>query len=316
MNQLITIGETMLSLVPKEQTPLRYGPDLGMHIAGAESNTAIGVQKLGHSAAHITRVGDDSFGRYLLRMLRAEGVDTSYVKVDQEYPTGIMFKEFLPGNKTSIQYYRSNSAASHLSTSDIPEEAISQAEIIHLTGITPILSESCRQMIFHILEIAVASHSAISFDPNIRKKLWKNCDYRPLMKEIITKSSYVLIGLDEALALYDTDNIQRLSKLIFSSGKLQSLAIKNGSGGAWVCNLDRQLFIPPVSCHCIDSVGAGDAFNAGFLAGILEGKPLEVCGTIGAVSGALVTETMGDIEGMVDERDVHNALNHIDIAYR
>jgi len=316
LNQLVTIGETMVSFVPQSNELLRYGASLKMYIAGAESNTAIGVQKLGHSASYITRIGDDSFGQFILRMIRAEGVDTSYVKIDTEYPTGIMFKEPLPNRETAVHYYRTDSAASHLNIHDIPEDAIAQAKILHFTGITPILSDSCRQAVFQAIEIAAANGCSISFDPNIRAKLWKINDYSPLMKEIISKSSYLLLGLDEAFTLYDTNDIQELRSIIFSSGNLQYLAIKNGSNGAWVCDNDQILHIPPVSCNCIDPVGAGDAFNAGFISGILKDEPLSVCGSIAAITGARATETPGDIEGMITERDIHNTQNNISPVFR
>lgn len=316
MHEMITIGETMVSLVSREHKRLQYGPALGMYIAGAESNTAIGVRKLGHSATFITRIGDDSLGQFILRMIRAEGVDTSYVKVDPEYPTGIMYKEALPNNKTAVHYYRENSAASRLNISDIPKETITKAKIIHLTGITPVLSESCRQMVFDVMDIAVSGGCAISFDPNIRKKLWKNHDHSPLMKELISRSSYVLIGLKEASELYGTDDVKRLSDLIFSSGMVQFIAIKNGSKGAWVCDHFQQLIIPPVPCNSIDSVGAGDAFNAGFLTGVLEKRPLEECGSIGAIAGALATETKGDIEGLPSRQDIQNVQDNIRMVLR
>lgn len=306
----------MVSFVPHINESLRYGASLKMYIAGAESNTAIGVQRLGHCASFITRVGDDSFGQYILRMIRAEGVDTSYVKIDPEYPTGIMFKEPLPSQETSVHYYRMGSAASHLSIQDISEEAISQAKILHFTGITPILSDSCKQAVFQSMEIAAASQCAISFDPNIRIKLWKQNDYSALMREIIKKSSYLLLGLEEASVLYGTDDIQKLCSTIFATGKLQYLAIKNGSNGAWVCDNDKILHIPPVPCNCIDPVGAGDAFNAGFLSGVLKGESLSVCGSIAAVTGARATETSGDIEGLVTERDIQNTQNNILPVFR
>lgn len=310
MHELLTIGETMVSLVSREYKRLEYGPSLDMHIAGAESNTAIGLRKLGHSATFITRIGSDSLGQLILRMIRAEGVDTSYVKVDSDYSTGIMFKENLSNDKTAVYYYRENSAATRLNTSDIPEEAITKAKIVHLTGITPILSSSCRQMIFDVMDIAESGGCAISFDPNIRKKLWKNNDYSPLIKEYISRSSYILVGLDEAKILYGTDDVKQLAELILSSGKVEYLAIKNGDKGAWVCDHSRQYFIPPVPCNPVDSVGAGDAFNAGFLAGILEKRSLKECGSIGAIAGALATETKGDIEGLPNRQDIRNLLDN------
>lgn len=316
MNQVITIGETMASFVPFEQTSLSYGPPIKMRIAGAESNTSIGLVHLGHPAAFITRLGTDHLGKYVLRMIRAEGVDASYIISDPEYPTGIMFKEPSFHQETTVYYYRNGSAASHLRPLDLPEQAIASAKILHFTGITPILSSSCKETIFAAIEIASANGCAISFDPNIRMKLWKNNDYRPLMRDIISHSTYLLTGLEEAKILYDSDNITKLSKTILSSGTTQCLVIKDGSNGAYICDDSGVTKIPPASCNCIDPIGAGDAFNAGFLSGILESKTFTESGAIGAICGASVTESMGDTEGMVSKTELDRILNNVSFTNR
>lgn len=310
LNQVITIGETMVSLAPHENVGLSYGPSLRMRIAGAESNTAIGICRLGHSAAFISRIGDDSFGQFILRSVRAEGVDTSHLITDTTHPTGIMFKEPRPRMETSVYYYRSDSAASHMSCSDIPEKEIAEARILHFTGITPILSVSCREMAYHAIEIAQTHHCAISFDPNIRIKLWKNQDYAPLMLDFIGRATYLLAGLEELRFLYHTDDMKRIMDKAFSSGTLECLALKDGSNGAFICDKTGIHPIPPADCSCIDPVGAGDAFNAGFLAGILEGHPYIKCGTIGALCGARATESFGDVEGLLTKAELEHTLNH------
>ena len=316
MSQLLTIGETMISFIPDGNEPLQYGPTLKMRIAGAESNTAIGVQKLGHSVSYLTRVGNDNLGAFLLRMIRAEGVDTSYIKTDPNHPTGIMIKELLPRAETSVSYYRTDSAATYLSIKDVPTKAIADAEILHFTGITPILSPSCQEMIFHAMEVAQANNCAISFDPNIRTKLWKNHDYIPLMHTIIAQSNFVLLGLDEANILYGTKDITKLVDILSASKALRFLAIKDGAQGAWVSDFKETLHIPCAPCQCIDPIGAGDAFNAGFLSGLLKNAPLATCGAMGAILGAKATETSGDIEGLITEQEMQNLLNNISPASR
>lgn len=316
MNQVITIGETMASFVPSEQISLSYGPPIRMRIAGAESNTAIGLVRLGHPAAFVSRLGTDSLGEYVLRMIRAEGVDVSYIIHDPLYPTGVMFKEPSFRQDTAVYYYRDASAASHLTPANLPEKAIASAKILHFTGITPILSHSCKEAIYSAMEIASANGCSISFDPNIRMKLWRNSDYRPLIRDIISRSTYLFTGLDEARILYDTDDITQLAGQLLSSGTTQCLVIKDGSNGAFVCDSSGICKIPPVSCNCIDSIGAGDAFNAGFLSGILENKSFIESGTIGAICGASATESTGDTEGMVTQTELNRILNNVSLTSR
>jgi len=300
----------MVSFVPQNNEPLQYGPSLKMRIAGAESNTAIGLTKLGHTASFISCVGADSLGQFLLRMLRAEGVDTSAIRTLEDYPTGIMLKEPSPSG-TSCFYYRSNSAASNIGIEDIPETLFTEADIFHFTGITPILSNSCKDTILHAIELAKRSSCRISFDPNIRLKLWRGEDHAPLMRHLIEQTNYLMIGLDEADTLYHTKDINSLVSLFFTSPNLEVLAIKDGANGVTVSDGKITEFIPPYSCCCIDPVGAGDAFNAGFLSGLLRGAYIINAGKMGAISGARATETRGDIEGLLTYPQLQNIMNGI-----
>lgn len=315
-SRVVVLGETMVSFVPQEQISLRYGPSVRMRIAGAESNTAMGLARLGHSAAFLSRLGADHLGEFILRMIRAEGVDTSDIILDSEHPTGVMFKEPLPGRETSVYYYRNGSAASCMKPEDLPEETIANADILHFTGITPILSESCRRTVFRAMEIAKKHNCAISFDPNIRTKLWKGQDFRSLMTDIISCSHYIFSGLEEIRLLYEIQDPQILADRLLSSGPARCLVIKDGSNGATLYDQTGAYRIPPFSCRCIDAVGAGDAFNAGFLAGVLEGKSFLDSASIGAVCGARATETSGDTEGLISREELDCILNHQNIAGR
>lgn len=312
MSKLVTIGETMVSFVPQPQVSLRFGASLTMRIAGAESNTAIGVSTYGHSTSYISRVGQDCFGQYILRMIRAEGVDASGVLADEHHPTGLMFKEPLPGQKTGVHYYRAGSAASCLTPADLNETLIRNAEILHFTGITPILSKSCLETVYAALDIARSGNTLVSFDPNIRFKLWNGQDYRALIRDLVCRSDVLLTGRDEAAYLYDTYEVDALHQKLFSDcPSLRYLAIKDGADGAWAGDTDRLLFIPAVSCDCVDPVGAGDAFNAGFIAGMLSGETMEKCAAIAAISGARATETSGDTEGFVTKQEMDAILNRL-----
>ena len=147
MPQSVTVGETMAAFTPGSTGFLRYVKNYEMRIAGAESNLAIGVSKLGHSAGWISCLGKDEFGEFVQNSIRAEGVDTSRVVFDPEYRTGIMFKQVRNASETSVFYYRENSAASHMRPQLLDEGYLAQADVIHLTGITPVLGDSCRETV-------------------------------------------------------------------------------------------------------------------------------------------------------------------------
>ena len=316
MAEVITIGETMVCFTPDCLSPLRYVDGYHTRIAGAESNLAVGLAKLGHRAAWISRLGDDEFGRYVQNAIRAEGVDTKSVRFDGEHPTGVMFKEKSCG-ETSIYYYRKNSAAAAMSPLDLDEEDFRSAKMLHLTGITPVLSQSCRDAVFYALDLAERFGLDVSFDPNIRRKLWGDEDYRPLLRELCSRSHYLFIGKDEALALYGTSEpgklLQQISK---ETGVVRTIVVKDGANGAWAADHTNQVRLEPAECRCVDPIGAGDAFDSAFLAGVLEGKDLWYCGRMGAVAGAMATETDGDTDGYPDRNKLERRLNNQKEIYR
>ncbi len=307
--ELITFGETMAVMAPSSQGKLSDVASFSLRIAGAESNTAIGVARLGHSASWISAVGDDELGRYVCESIAREGVDVSHVRTDRAHRTGLMIKEIVE-DTTTVYYYRENSATSHLSADGIPFEDLQEARILHLTGITPVLSETCEQTVLAALAWAKEQGILVSFDPNIRRKIWKGKDYTPLLRELLEASDIALLGLCEGYELYGTDSPEALAEHLLGEG-VRYVAIKDGGRGAWCASGEEFVFIPPVACTSVDSVGAGDGFNAGFLCGLLEKKPLAEAGRMGAIVGAMATETVGDVNGYPTREQLNERLKRV-----
>lgn len=306
--EVVTIGETMAAFIPQKQGMLRYNCTYEMKIAGAESNLAVGLSKLGHGAGWFSAVGDDEFGHFVLNQIRSEGVDTSQVVVDSENRTGVMFKEIRPERETSVFYYRDGSAASHIRAEQVPWGYLEQAQFIHLTGITPLLSETLKETTLEILK-RLKGKVRISFDPNIRRKLWGTADHSGLLRQIAGQSSVLLMGVSEAEEMYGIKNPDILADRLFQNGVLEYLAVKDGARGAHIYDRHSRFHIPPFKCCPVDMIGAGDAFNAAFLAGILEGRDLLTCGTMGGIAGAMATEVLGDTEGYPFKNQMDNLLN-------
>lgn len=315
MPKLITIGETMAAFTPDSHGPLRYITGFGVRTAGAESNVAVGLAKLGVEAAWISRLGKDEFGIFIRNQLRGEGVDCSHVIFDEAHRTGIMFKETGVG-ETKVFYYRENSAASHLCPEDLSADLFRGAEVLHLSGITPVLSDSCREMTLEAVRLAEQAGVMVSFDPNIRRKLWGSRDYVPLIRSLTLRSQIVLMGLDEAETLFATRDLDTILKLLFENGSARYVAIKDGGNGAWVSDGTITKKIPPYPCKPVEPIGAGDGFNAGFLAGILQGSDVITAGKMGGICGALATQTPGDVEGYPDIEQMQTALSGGQITYR
>lgn len=309
MSEIITIGETMATLTPKGTGYLHYIREYELRIAGAESNLAIGVCKLGHSASWISSLGNDELGYFVNNSIRAEGVDTRYVKFDPQYRTGVMFKQILPGKETSVFYYRENSAASHMKAEWLRPEMLEGGRILHLTGITPVLSAECEALMRKAAAMGKEAGMQISFDPNIRRKLWGDKDYTGVLQKIADSASILMLGLDEAEVLYGTKEKEKIAEAFFQKKDAEYIAIKDGSRGAYVADRMGGYTIPPHPCSPIDPIGAGDAFNAGFLCGLLECRTVQEAGEIAAIAGALATESYGDIEGYPTHENMKRILD-------
>nr|MDQ3588680.1 sugar kinase [Actinomycetota bacterium] len=171
---VVTIGETMVALVAEDAGPLRHAFRFQRRAAGAESNVAIGLARLGVSAGWVSRVGDDELGRYVCAAVRGEDVDVSHVELDPDRPTGIMIKELRPVGKSRVLYYRSGSAASALSPQTLPTTYLQQARHPHLTGITPALSPSCADAALTAARTVAEAGGTVSFDVNLRSQLGVN----------------------------------------------------------------------------------------------------------------------------------------------
>lgn len=297
MPEIITCGETMVSFLPNDTVPLRYVGSFSMRYAGAESNTAIGLCRLGHSAGWVSRVGSDEFARFLVQQIRGEGVDTSRVEFDCNRPTGIMFKQFSAGKDTAVFYYRSGSAASAMSVGTLDYQYLSTAKILHLTGITPALSNSCLAMTRELFRWAKQKKILISFDPNLRLKLWTKEQAVPVLRELLFQCDIALLGVQEAGVLLNTQVPDEIFDLLLQKG-VQKIGLKDGARGAWAADGRERIFINAYPAACVEPVGAGDAFNAGFLAGILENASLLRCGQLACGMGAYAVMGNGDIESL------------------
>lgn len=292
---LVTFGESMVVFNPQSNRPLRYVNTFEKTVGGAESNVATALAKLNHTVGWFSKLSNDEFGRYLISTIRGEGVDTSRVILDENNSTGIIFKEYYQRSNPNVYYYRKNSAASTISPDDIDEEYIKSAKILHLTGITPALSESAREAVYKAIEIAKANDVLISFDPNVRLKLWTVDEAKKVLIDIANKADIIMPGLDEAeLLLGITDKDEVCDYFLNKNAKI--VAVKLGADGCYIKTKDQSYLAPgyDVSDMIVDTVGAGDGFAAGFLCGYLDNLSLKEIGEYANGMGAMATLSSGD----------------------
>lgn len=296
MKDVLTFGETMILFNPQSNGPLRFVDNFNKSIGGADSNVAIALARLGHKSGWFSKVGNDEFGRYIQNKVRGEGVDVSRLKFDKEANTGILFKERFNSSNPNVYYYRANSAASRLSIEDLDIEYIKGTKIIHITGITPALSKSCRETVFKILEIAKENGITISFDPNIRLKLWTLEEARPVLLEIAEMADIIFPGIEEGEMMLNIDNEKDIAEKFLEMG-CKTVVVKLGEKGCYIATKDNKEYVQGFSVNPEDTVGAGDGFAAGFLSGVLRELSIRECGIFGNAVGAMATLVKGDTEG-------------------
>lgn len=305
----------MVAFIPDTHTKLRYVHQFGKVVVGAESNVAVGLAKLGYSTGWVSKVGDDEFGQFMIRELRAEGVDTSSVVVSNEGPTAIMFKQFSNALDTSVFYYRARSAASTMDKHSIDWDYLKETKIIHISGITAALSDSCKELVTEVFAFAKREHILISFDPNIRLKLMDEKEAKKILGPLLAQADIALLGEDEGRILLGKEDPKVIAKTLLDQG-CRYVGVKQGDKGAYVASREHESFISPYPVQVVDTIGAGDAFNAGFLAGLLDNQPIEQCGRMGALLGALAVSSQGDVEGLPDGKTFHRLMENREEIHR
>lgn len=310
MVDVVTMGETMIQLNAFTSGPLRYVNYFEKHAAGTESNVAVGAVRMGHSAGWISRLGDDELGRYIHNFLRGEGVDVSRVIFDPGAATGLYFvqRDYPVPGKSVVYYYRKGSAASKLIPDDIDTEYISSAKVFHTTGVTLALSQSCREAVDKAVGAAVDGGAEVSFDTNIRLKLWSPEEARRVITEYIGSADILFTDTEDSEILIGVADPSAAAAKLLSMGP-QTVVVKMGERGAYVANSEgetamREAFKVPV----VDVIGAGDAFDAAFLSCRLRGFDLERSLEVANAAGALCVTVRGDIEAIPSIDDVKRFL--------
>ncbi|MDA7025275.1 sugar kinase [Bacillus sp. CLL-7-23] len=309
---VISIGETMVAFTPNEDGPLRYAKNYTTRIAGAETNTLIGLAKLGKKTGWISRLGKDEFGAMILSSVRGEGVDVSEVKLDAEAPTGLFFKERANETRVNVSYYRNASAASFLQPRDINENYLKNVGFLYLTGITPALSESASNTVFYAVKLARKHHIPIVFDPNLRTKLWDKDLAKQTLLELVKQSDIVLPGVREGYFLFGTKDEKKMAESLHQLG-VKTAIIKLGAIGAYYSSKSDSGYISGYQIErVVDPVGAGDGFAAGVLSGLIEEIPLCESVRRGCAVGAMVTAVNGDIEGLPDRESLFRFMEQLE----
>lgn len=314
MPEVITIGESLVMMVADQSDSLQFVSSYTRKIAGAESNVAIGLARLGHEVGWISSIGDDPFGTYIRNTIRGEGVDTSQVTVSGEYPTALLVKELNEIGDPKVFYYRKGSAASHIKPDILQESYFSDAKLLHVTGIFPALSETTRETLLAAIKLAKSKGMMVSFDPNIRLQLWSKESAKKTLLEIAQMSDLILPGQAEGEILVGTKNREEIARIFHQMGN-KYVVVKNAEGAYYsiqdsMGNITEGHEKGFKVRRVVDTVGAGDGFAVGTLSGILEGLSLKDSVARGNAIGSLAVMVKGDVEGYPTKRQLDEYVEH------
>ena len=302
MPKFITIGEPLVVMASQDvDVSLDEAVHFKKYLAGAEFNVALGINRLEHSVGYISKVGSDTFGRFIAEAAQEAGLDTRNLIYDENLLTGVYLKQCVSKGDPATSYFRKNSAASNLKLEDIDMSALKDVQVAHLSGIFAALSDTALQT-FKAFNDKLNENKVLTvFDPNLRPALWKNQEEMiSTLNELAKKSQIILPGINEGKILMGSSDPEEIADFYLRQSSLtESVVVKLGAEGAFVKTKAGATYI--VSGFkvdkVVDTVGAGDGFAVGLESALLEGKTLEVAVHRACAIGALAVQSAGDSEG-------------------
>lgn len=306
---VVTFGEAMMLLVADRPGPLEDAQGFVKRTAGAETNVAIGLARLGLKVGWASRLGTDSMGRYLLKAMQAEGIDCSQVVTDASQRTGFQFKgRVAGGGDPPVEYHRKGSAASQFAPEQIDATWLTSARHLHATGVFPAISESSHATAQRSMALMRAAGRSVSFDPNLRPTLWASPGrMREAINALAAQADWVLPGLEEGLFLTGQASPEGIARFYRERGA-SVVVVKLGPQGAYYESDAGGGVVPgfPVA-QVVDTVGAGDGFAVGVISALLAGRSLAQAARRGAWIGARAVQVLGDTEGLPTRAQLQEA---------
>lgn len=295
MPEIVTFGEAMLRLSVPPGQPLTSASAVDLHVAGSEANVAITLGNLGHEVSWVSKLPDGPLGRRVISTLRGAGVDCSHVQIVPDSRLGVYYVELQPQPlPTRVIYDRGDSAASAFGTSDIPWDLVEEADVVHLSGITPALSPTCLEASLAIADRVREADQLLSVDVNYRAKLWDVDEAASALSKLMTNASLLVCTSEDAHQLFGASGQPHVTAAELADRfQVSRVVITSGEDGAWWKHDDSGGHIPAMDVTVIDRIGAGDAFVAGVLDGVLD-DDLETGVLRGTALAAMALATRGD----------------------
>lgn len=300
---IVALGEPLIEFNQhRSDKPKEYLQGFG----GDTSNTAIAAARLGGSVGYITRVGDDAFGRMFLALWQSENIDTRGVTGDPDAPTGVYFVNHgLAGHEFS--YLRANSAASRMRPDTLPVDILRAARLLHVSGISQAISTSACDAVSAAIALAREAEAKISYDTNLRLKLWPLERARAVILPTIALSDWCLPSMDDARLLFETESVDSVLAALHGAGA-KIVVLKCGRDGCVVSDGKRVERLPSHKVAGVDATGAGDCFDGAFLARVTAGDATIDAARYANAAAALATTGYGAVAPLPRDADVRALL--------
>jgi 2-dehydro-3-deoxygluconokinase len=296
---VLAAGEPLALFDPTDPGPLEDVSGFTLRIAGAELNALIGLSRLGHSTAFVSAVGDDPFGRLVRRTLERERVGTQFLHTGRA-PTGVFVKERIGTHGRRVYYYRTRSAASKLRRGSVLH-ALDEAppRLVLASGLTLGLGEEEGLGVAAetLLREAHARGIPVVFDPNLRPGIWHGATARDQFASLVPVITHLLAGESELSTLLPDADSEHAAADLLAAG-MESVIVKHGRQGSTVYTADGVESVSPIAADAVDAIGAGDAFAAGFVSGLLRDWPVPAAARLGSAMGARAVQGTGDWESL------------------
>ncbi|OCA85931.1 2-dehydro-3-deoxygluconokinase [Bacillus sp. FJAT-27225] len=305
MSKILIFGEPMAMFTAETEGPLEEVDLFRKSVAGAEVNVCTGLARLGHTVSYVTKLGQDPMGLYIKNFLNREGISTEFVTFDPIYKTATQLKSKVTEGDPVVAYYRKGSAFSHVSAEYIDQINLDGIDLVHVTGIPPALSLSCREATFRLMERARERGIYITFDPNLRPSLWESKEVMVnVINELAAHANLILPGVSEGKILTGTDVPEEIADFYQELGA-EEVVIKLGCKGAYVKTQSESFYKEGFKVEkVIDTVGAGDGFAVGVITGKLEGLSIQDTITRANAIGAIQVTFVSDNEGLPTRKEL------------
>jgi 2-dehydro-3-deoxygluconokinase len=299
---IVCLGEPMyeFSQLPGEGRRWLQG------FGGDTANAAVAAARQGAQVAYVTRLGDDQFGRDFFALWRQEGVDASGVGIDPEAHTAAYFISHGPQGHV-FSYLRAGSAASRMRPKDLPQELIRHAKFLHASGISQAISTDACDTVFAAMDLARDAGAQVSYDTNLRLRLWPLARARAIIESTIGRSDVLFISLEEAEQLCGSTDTDVVLRWCHERGA-RRIALKLGERGVIGSDGQRSDTVPGHEVKAVDATGAGDCFAGALLARLAADDDFWAALRYANAAAALTTTGYGAVAPLPRPADVRRLL--------